>query len=64
METKRFTEFQESQIEELDWGELERLSSLQRLVCELLAKNQKLRMELATQRVEVHQARRSASLSE
>ena len=52
METKQLTEFQENQIEELDCGNLERLSSLQRLVCELLAKNQRLRMELTAQRVE------------
>ena len=64
MKTKRFTEFLENQIEELDWGNLERLSSLQRLVCELLAKNQRLRMELTAQRVESHPERCSASFSE
>jgi len=64
METKSFTEFQENQVEELDWVNLKRLSSLQRLVCELLAKNQRLRMELTAQRVESHPERCSASFSE
>jgi hypothetical protein len=64
METKRFTEFQESQIEELDWRSLETLSSLQRLVCDLLAKNQRLRMALMAQGVESHPDIRSASFLE
>jgi hypothetical protein len=64
METKRFSEFQEGQIEELDWRSLETLSSLQRLVCDLLAKNQRLRMELMAQGVESHADTRAASLFE
>jgi hypothetical protein len=52
METKRPSEPQQNAIEELDRGNPERLSSLQRLVCELLAKNQRLRMELMAERVE------------
>lgn len=42
METNPFTGFEESQIEDSDWENLERLSSLQRLMCELLANNQRL----------------------
>ena len=42
MKTNPFTGFEESQIEDWDWENLERLSSLQRLMCELLAKNQRL----------------------
>jgi hypothetical protein len=64
METKWFTEFRESQIEELDWLSLETLSSLQRLVCDLLAKNQRLRMELMAQGVESHPDTRSTSFLE
>ena len=52
METKRFIEFQENEIEELECGNVERLSSLQRLVCELLAKNHRLRMALMAERVD------------
>jgi hypothetical protein len=43
---QRPSEPQENEIEELERGNLERLSNLQRLACELLAKNQGLRMEL------------------
>jgi hypothetical protein len=63
METKRFIEFQENEIEELERGNVDRLSSLQRLVCELLAKNHRLRMVLMTQRVD-SRPDNSASLSE
>jgi hypothetical protein len=50
METKGPSEPQESEIEELERGNVDRLSNLQRLVCELLAKNQRLRMELMAER--------------
>jgi hypothetical protein len=50
METKGPCEPQENEIEELERGNLERLSNLQRLVCELLAKNQCLWMELMAER--------------
>jgi len=52
METKRFIKFQENEIKELECGNVERLSSLQRLVCELLAKNHKLRMALMAERLD------------
>ena len=64
METKLLTKFQENQIEELDCGSLARLSSLQRLVCELLVKNHRLRMELTAQRIESNPNRSLASISE
>jgi hypothetical protein len=50
METKGPSKPQENEIEELERGNVERLSNLQRLVCELLAKNQSLRMQLIAER--------------
>jgi transcriptional regulator with GAF, ATPase, and Fis domain len=44
--------FKATEIGDLDWGNPERLANLQRLVCELLAKNQRLRIELMARRVE------------
>jgi hypothetical protein len=49
METKWLTESPESRIEDLDPESLTELSRLQRLVCELLSKNQRLRMKLIAQ---------------
>jgi hypothetical protein len=46
METKWLTESPESRIEDLDPESLTELSRLQRLVCELLSKNRRLRMKL------------------
>jgi hypothetical protein len=59
METKRRVESQENKVEEVDRGNLERISSLQRLTCELLVKNQRLRMELMAERVETGSGRGS-----
>jgi hypothetical protein len=53
METKLLGEYRKNEAEELDWGNPERLASLQRLVIELLVKNQRLRMELMARRVEL-----------
>jgi hypothetical protein len=63
MESKRLIEFQEIEIEELECGTVDRLSSLQRLVCELLAKNHRLRMALMAHRVD-SRPDTSASFSE
>jgi hypothetical protein len=64
METKRLNESQQNEIEELDWGNPEQLVSLQRLVCELLVKNQRLRMELISRGVESSTDKGSPSLFE
>jgi hypothetical protein len=48
METKWLTESPERRID-LDPESLTELSRLQRLVCELLSKNQRLRMKLIAQ---------------
>jgi hypothetical protein len=64
METKGPSEPQENEIEELERGNLERLSNLQRLVCELLAKNQRLRMELMAERAKSGHDKGSALFSE
>jgi hypothetical protein len=53
METKRLGECWKNEADELGWGNPERLASLQRLVYELLVKNQTLRMELMARRVEL-----------
>jgi hypothetical protein len=53
METKPLGESWKDEAEELDWGNPQRLASLQRLVIELLIKNQRLRMELIARRVEL-----------
>jgi hypothetical protein len=55
---------QENEIEELERGNAERLSNLQRLVCELLAKNQCLRMELMAERTKSAHETCSALFSE
>jgi hypothetical protein len=44
--------FKATEIVDLGWGNPERLANLQKLVCELLAKNQRLRIELMARRVE------------
>jgi hypothetical protein len=64
METRRLNESQQNEIEELDWGNPEQFVSLQRLVCELLVKNQRLRMELISRRVESSTDKGSPSLLE
>jgi hypothetical protein len=55
---------QRNEIEELGQGNVEQLSSLQRLVCELLATNQYLRMELMAERAKSDHAKGSALVSE
>jgi hypothetical protein len=50
METKRLGDPQQYEIEGSDRGTREQISNLQRLVCELLAKNQSLRIELMAKR--------------
>ena len=64
METKRLSEPVENEVEELERGNVERLSNLQRLVCELLAKNQCLRMELMGERAKSGHDEGSALFSE
>ena len=64
METKRLNDSQQNEMEDLDWGNPERLASLQRLVCELLVKNQRLRIDLMTWRVESSTNKVSGSLFE
>ena len=64
METSGAREPQGNEIEELEQGNVEQLSSLQRLVCELLAKNQYLRMELMAERAKSGHAKGSAMFSE
>jgi hypothetical protein len=64
METKRPGKSPRNEIEEPNLGNLERLSSLRKLVCELLVQNQKLRMELMAQMVESSTDKGSVSLFE
>jgi hypothetical protein len=64
METSGAREAQENEIEEVEQGNVEQLSNLQRLVCELLAKNQCLRMELMAERAKSGHANGSALFSE
>ena len=64
METKGPSEPQENEVEEVERGNVEVLSNLQRLVCELLAKNQCLRMELMAERAKSGHAKGSAMFSE
>jgi hypothetical protein len=64
METKRPSEPLENEIEELERGNVERLSNLQRLVRELLTKNQCLRMELMAERAKSGHDKGSALFSE
>jgi hypothetical protein len=64
METSGAREAQENEIEEVEQGNVEQLSNLQRLVCELLAKNQCLRMELMAERAKSGHAKGSALFSE
>jgi hypothetical protein len=65
METKSwFTEPPESRIEDLDRENLPELSRLQRLVCELLFKNQRLRMKLIAEGIPSDADNGSASFEE
>jgi hypothetical protein len=64
MEAKWFTESPESRIEGLDHENLTQLSRLQRLVCELLIKNQRLRMKLIAERIPSGPDNGSASFEE
>lgn len=64
METSGAREPQGYEIGEFEQGNVEQLSSLQRLVCELLAKNQCLRMELMAERAKSGHAKGSAMFSE
>ncbi len=50
METRQPNEPRSYEIEELKQAGFDRVSSLQQLVCELLVKNQELRMALNAQR--------------
>jgi hypothetical protein len=64
METKWFTESPESRIEDLDRENLTELSRLQRLVCELLSNNQRLRMKLIAESIPSDADNGSASFEE
>jgi hypothetical protein len=64
METKWFTESPESRIEDWDRENLTELSRLQRLVCELLFKNQRLRMKLIAEGIPPGAENGSASFEE
>ena len=61
METKWFTESPESTIEDLDRENIAELSRRQRLVCELLFKNQRLRMKLIAEGIRSRADNGSAS---